>query len=54
MWGAHFFESTLLLVYLMFVFHLPENTRGGSRLRTAAGAMSGFFMLSLMAIRSMG
>jgi hypothetical protein len=50
-WGRGFFQSTLILIYMMFVFHIPGKNSNSDRLRILAGSVSGFFVMTLMLIR---
>jgi ABC-type transport system involved in cytochrome c biogenesis permease subunit len=52
-WNAGFFQSTLIVLYLMLVFHLPGKNNRAEGIRSVLGVMSGFFVLVMILIRSM-
>jgi hypothetical protein len=52
MWNEGFFQSTLIVLYLMLAFHLPGRGSRAEGIRSLVGSMSGFVMLSVMVIRS--
>jgi len=51
-WSAGFFQSTLIVLYLMLTFHVPGKTHRAENIRSLLGGMSGFFVLGMMLIRS--
>ena len=50
-WSAGFFQSTLIVLYLMLVFHIPGKNYRSESFRSLLGGMSGFVMLTLTLIR---
>jgi ABC-type transport system involved in cytochrome c biogenesis permease subunit len=52
-WNAGFFQSTLIVLYLMLVFHVPGKNHRAEVIRSLLGCMSGFFALGMIIIRSM-
>ena len=52
-WNGAFFQSTLLVLFLMLAFHIPGRNRDSEGIRSLLGGLSGFFMLALMIIRSL-
>lgn len=52
MWNEGFFQSTLIVLYLMLAFHLPGRGRRAEGIWSLLGSMSGFVMLGVMIIRS--
>ncbi len=52
-WNAGFFQSTLIVLYLMLVFHVPGKNHRAEGIRSLLGCMSGFFVLGMILIRSM-
>jgi ABC-type transport system involved in cytochrome c biogenesis permease subunit len=52
-WNAGFFQSTLIVLYLMLVFHVPGKNYRAEGIRSLLGGMSGFFVLGMILIRSM-
>jgi len=52
-WNAGFFQSTLIVLYLMLVFHVPGKNHRSEGIRWLLGCMSGFFVLGMILIRSM-
>jgi len=51
-WVGGFFQSTLIVLYLMLAFHLPGKGHRSESLKALIGGMSGFVMLLLVIIRS--
>lgn len=52
-WSAGFFQSTLIVLYLMIALHVPGKSSKSERIRELLGSISGFFILSLILIRSL-
>jgi hypothetical protein len=52
-WSQSFFQSTLIVLYLMLAFHIPGKSRKAEDLRSIIGGLSGIFMLTLSILRSM-
>jgi hypothetical protein len=52
-WNAGFFQSTLIVLYFMLVFHVPGKNQRAEGIRSLLGCMSGFFVLGMILIRSM-
>ena len=52
-WSPGFFQSTLILLYLMAAFHVPPKWAHARRVRTFLGATGGFFVLGMMLLRSL-
>jgi hypothetical protein len=52
-WSAGFFQSTLIVLYLMLVFHVPGKNYRAEGIRSLLGGTSGFFVLGMILIRSM-
>jgi ABC-type transport system involved in cytochrome c biogenesis permease subunit len=50
-WSQGFFQSTLIVVYMMFVFHIPGKNSKSDRIRILTGGMGGFFVTALVLIR---
>lgn len=53
MWSQTFFQSTLIVLYLMLAFHIPGKGRKSEDLRSVIGGLSGIFMLTLSVLRSL-
>ncbi len=53
MWSQTFFQSTLIVLYLMLAFHIPGKSRKAEDLRSVIGGLSGIFMLTLSILRSL-
>lgn len=53
MWSQTFFQSTLIVLYLMLAFHIPGKSRKTEDLRAVIGGLSGIFMLTLSILRSL-
>jgi hypothetical protein len=53
MWSKTFFQSTLVVLYLMLAFHIPGKGRKAEDIRCIIGALSGLFFLTLTIMRSM-
>ena len=53
MWGRAFFQSTLIVLYLMLAFHIPGKGRRSEDFRCIVGGLSGVFMLTLTVMRSL-
>ncbi len=53
MWSQTFFQSTLIVLYLMLAFHIPGKSRRSEDFRCIVGGLSGVFMLTLTVIRSL-
>ena len=52
MWSEGFFQSTIIVLYLMLTFHIPVRGRRSEVVRSLVGATNGPVMLILMVIRS--
>jgi hypothetical protein len=52
MWSQTFFQSTLVVIYLMLAFHIPGKGRKAEDIRSVIGALSGIFFLTLIILRS--
>jgi len=52
-WSNAFFQSTLVLLYLMAAFHIPGRNGNFDRARSLIGSLSGVFFLTMMMIRSL-
>lgn len=52
-WSEGFFQSTLIVLYLMVAFHIPGRNYRAESIRSLIGSMSGFVMLTLIIIRSL-
>ncbi|MBI9083587.1 MAG: hypothetical protein JEZ11_08310 [Desulfobacterales bacterium] len=52
-WSPGFFQSTLILLYLMAAFHVPPKWIHARRARNFFGAMGGLFVLAMMLLRSL-
>ena len=52
-WNAGFFQSTLIVLYLMLVFHVPGKNARTENIRSLLGCMSGLFVLGMILIRSL-
>jgi hypothetical protein len=50
-WSQGFFQSTLIVIYMMFVFHVPGKNSKSDRIRILTGGMGGFFVTALVLIR---
>ena len=50
-WSGGFFQSTLIVLYLMLALHLPGKGRHSEGIRSLVGGMSAFLMLTLIIIR---
>ena len=53
MWSQNFFQSTIIVLYLMLAFHIPGKSRKSEDIRSIIGGLSGFFMLTLTVMRNM-
>ena len=53
MWNSGFFQSTLIVLYFMFAFHIPGKGRLSEGIRSLTGGLSGFVMLILLVLRSL-
>jgi hypothetical protein len=53
MWSKTFFQSTLVVLYLMLAFHVPGKGRKAEDIRCIIGGLSGLFFLTLSVMRSM-
>jgi ABC-type transport system involved in cytochrome c biogenesis permease subunit len=53
MWSQNFFQSTLIVMYLMLAFHIPGKGPRSEGIRSLIGSLSGFFMLTLLVLRSL-
>lgn len=51
-WSQTFFQSTLVVLYLMLAFHIPGKGRKSADIRCVIGGLSGVFMLVLTLMRS--
>ncbi|MBN1905865.1 MAG: hypothetical protein JW927_12285 [Deltaproteobacteria bacterium] len=51
-WSQAFFQSTLVVIYLMLAFHIPGKGRKAEDIRSVIGALSGVFFLTLVILRS--
>lgn len=52
MWGVTFFQSTIIVLYLMLAFHIPGKGKYSEDIRAVFGGLSGFVVLILTVIRS--
>ncbi len=52
-WSNVFFQSTLVLLYLMIAFHIPGRNENAARIRSLLGGLSGVFLLTMTMIRSL-
>lgn len=52
-WNAGFFQSTLIVLYLMLAFHVPGKNYRSEGVRSLLGCMAGFFVLGMILIRSL-
>ena len=53
MWSQTFFQSTLIVLYLMLAFHIPGKGRKAEDIRCVIGGLSSVFMLILSVVRSL-
>jgi ABC-type transport system involved in cytochrome c biogenesis permease subunit len=53
MWNGGFLQSTLILVYLMLVLHLPRKGLQSNGVSSLLGGLSGFVMLALTILRGL-
>ncbi len=53
MWSQNFFQSTIIVLYLMLAFHIPGKSRQSEDIRSIIGGLSGIFMLTLTVLRNM-
>ncbi len=53
MWSKTFFQSTLVVLYLMLAFHIPGKGRKAEDVRCIIGALSGLFFLTLTVMRNL-
>jgi hypothetical protein len=53
MWSKTFFQSTIIVLYLMLAFHIPGKGRKAEDIRCVIGGLSGLFFLTLTIMRSM-
>ncbi len=53
MWSKTFFQSTLVVLYLMLAFHIPGKGRKAEDIRCVIGGLSGLFFLTLTIMRNM-
>lgn len=51
-WSQTFFQSTLVVLYLMLAFHIPGRGRKSEDIRCVIGGLSSVFMLTLSLMRS--
>lgn len=51
MWNQGFFQSTLIILYLMIAFHIPARLHRSDKIRNTIGTMAGFVVLALMLLR---
>jgi ABC-type transport system involved in cytochrome c biogenesis permease subunit len=51
-WNSGFFQSTMIVLYLMIALHIPGKDRKAEGVRSIIGGFSGFIMLTMMVIRS--
>lgn len=52
MWSQTFFQSTMVVIYLMLAFHIPGKNHKSEDIRSIIGGLSGVFFLTLALIRS--
>ncbi len=52
-WNAGFFQSTLIVLYFMLVFHVPGKNVRAVAVRSLLGGLSGLFVLGMILIRSL-
>jgi len=52
-WSNGFFQSTLVLLYLMTAFHIPGRNGNFDRARSLIGSLSGIFFLTMTMLRSL-
>lgn len=50
-WNEGFYQSTLIMICLMLVFHIPGKSRQSERIKALLGGMCGFFALTLITTR---
>lgn len=53
MWSEGFFQSTIVVLYLMLAFHLPGKSHRAEGIRSVIGGMAGFVMLILIVVRGL-
>ena len=53
MWSQTFFQSTLVVLYLMLAFHIPGKGRKAEDIRCIIGGLSSVFFLALAVMRSL-
>lgn len=53
-WNGGFFQSTVIVLYLMLTLHLPGKGRQSEGIRSLIGGMSACLMLTLMILRHLG
>ena len=51
-WNSGFFQSTLIVLYLMIALHIPGKGGKAEGVRSLIGGLSGFFMMTMMILRS--
>ena len=51
-WNSAFFQSTLIVLYLMIALHIPGKGRRADGARSLVGALSSLVMLVVMIVRS--
>lgn len=52
MWGVTFFQSTIIVLYLMLAFHIPGKGKYSEDIKAIFGGLTGFVVLILTVIRS--
>jgi len=50
-WNEGFYQSTLIVIYLMLVFHMPGKGRQSEKTKALLGGICGFFALALITTR---
>ena len=53
MWSKTFFQSTLVVFYLMLAFHIPGKSRKSEDIRCVIGGLSGVFFLTMVVVRNL-
>jgi uncharacterized membrane protein len=52
MWGVTFFQSTIIVLYLMLAFHIPGKGKYSEDIKAVFGGLTGLVVLILTVIRS--
>ena len=50
-WNEGFYQSTLIIICLMLVFHIPGKSSQSEKIKALLGGICGFFALTLIATR---